>query len=63
MKFECPTCERTIEVLEGEPRPEAFPFCCDRCRMADLGRWLSGDYYIPGEKVSLPDEEDPDAGY
>jgi endogenous inhibitor of DNA gyrase (YacG/DUF329 family) len=24
------------------------PFCSDRCKMADLGRWLSGDYRVPG---------------
>lgn len=22
------------------------PFCSDRCRAVDLGRWLSGDYVI-----------------
>jgi endogenous inhibitor of DNA gyrase (YacG/DUF329 family) len=31
------------------PRPDnkAFPFCSERCRMADLGRWLNEDYRIP----------------
>jgi hypothetical protein len=28
------------------------PFCSERCRMADLGRWLRGDYRLPAE----PDE-------
>lgn len=23
------------------------PFCGERCKMADLGRWLSGDYRVP----------------
>ena len=23
------------------------PFCSERCKMADLGRWLSGDYRVP----------------
>jgi endogenous inhibitor of DNA gyrase (YacG/DUF329 family) len=23
------------------------PFCSERCKMADLGRWLSGDYRAP----------------
>jgi len=26
----------------------AFPFCSDRCRLVDLGRWLSEDYRIAG---------------
>ena len=45
----CHTC-RTI-VLPGN---EDFPFCSDRCRRIDLGKWASGDY-----KVSTP-IQDPD---
>jgi endogenous inhibitor of DNA gyrase (YacG/DUF329 family) len=25
------------------------PFCSERCKMADLGRWLQGDYAVPAE--------------
>ena len=25
---------------------EDFPFCSDRCRLIDLGKWASGDYVI-----------------
>lgn len=36
----CPIC--------GEPAArDAFPFCSDRCREVDLGRWLKGSYAIP----------------
>ncbi len=45
----CPTC-RNI-VLE---KSEDFPFCSDRCRLLDLGKWASGDY-----KISTP-IQDPD---
>ncbi|HVW77625.1 MAG TPA: DNA gyrase inhibitor YacG [Alloacidobacterium sp.] len=37
----CPTC-RTL-VTEKD---EDFPFCSDRCRKIDLGKWASGDYRI-----------------
>lgn len=37
----CPIC-RTI-VLRSEPD---FPFCSDRCRTIDLGKWASGDYVV-----------------
>ena len=37
----CPTC-KTI-VLRGDPN---FPFCSDRCRLIDLGKWASGGYVI-----------------
>jgi endogenous inhibitor of DNA gyrase (YacG/DUF329 family) len=37
----CPTC-RTL-VLKTD---EDFPFCSDRCRKIDLGKWASGVYRI-----------------
>lgn len=37
----CPTC-RTL-VLAGD---ENFPFCSERCRLIDLGKWASGAYVI-----------------
>ena len=37
----CPTCRKI--VLAGEPD---FPFCSDRCRVIDLGKWVSGGYVI-----------------
>ena len=37
----CPIC-RTI-VLRSEPE---FPFCSDRCRTIDLGKWASGAYVV-----------------
>ncbi len=40
----CPTCR-----LEVSPDIETFPFCSHRCRMADLHRWMGGEY-----KVSRP---------
>lgn len=37
----CPTC-RTLVVRSA---PE-FPFCSERCRLLDLGKWASGKYVI-----------------
>jgi uncharacterized protein len=37
----CPTC-RTL-VLRTAPE---FPFCGERCRLIDLGKWASGKYVI-----------------
>jgi endogenous inhibitor of DNA gyrase (YacG/DUF329 family) len=36
--------------------PAWTPFCSERCKMADLGRWLTGDYSVRGEPQ--PDEPD-----
>jgi uncharacterized protein len=37
----CPTC-RTLVTKDDE----YFPFCSDRCRLIDLGKWASGEYRI-----------------
>ena len=37
----CPTC-KTLVTNEDE----YFPFCSDRCRVIDLGKWASGEYRI-----------------
>jgi endogenous inhibitor of DNA gyrase (YacG/DUF329 family) len=34
----CPTCRKVV-LATGED----FPFCSDRCRLLDLGKWASGD--------------------
>jgi hypothetical protein len=41
LSLRCPTC-KTI-VLRSD---EQFPFCSDRCRLIDLGKWASGGYRI-----------------
>jgi len=35
---------------------EAFPFCSPRCRLIDLGKWLGGDYRVPGKPEENEDE-------
>jgi endogenous inhibitor of DNA gyrase (YacG/DUF329 family) len=37
----CPTCRKPVEAAN-----EDFPFCSDRCRLIDLGKWASGEYKI-----------------
>ncbi len=37
----CPTCKKL--VLRTDPE---FPFCSERCRLIDLGKWASGGYVI-----------------
>ena len=51
--FECPTCRKTFSVEQKEDA-RYRPFCCERCKLIDLGRWLDGTYSI-SEPVS-PDE-------
>ena len=37
----CPTCRALVTKDD-----EYFPFCSDRCRLIDLGKWASGEYRI-----------------
>jgi len=37
------------------------PFCSDRCRLIDLGAWLSEQRSIPGESAP-PADSDSDSG-
>lgn len=39
----CPTCKAQLEVGTEWP---SRPFCSDRCKMADLGKWLDGDFVL-----------------
>ncbi len=38
--YKCPICKK-------ESWPKSHPFCSKRCAEIDLGRWLSGAYFIP----------------
>ena len=46
MKPRCPTCKKPLP--EGLETP-TFPFCNPRCKLADLGSWLSGQYVVAGD--------------
>ena len=37
-------------------------FCSERCKLADLGTWLTGGYAIPAapDQDDEPDDEDPE---
>jgi hypothetical protein len=57
----CPICGKAFEIAKLDDRP-SFPFCSDRCKLVDLGRWIDGDYAIPGPPAEpepqTPDEEE-----
>lgn len=49
----CPICEREFERGESP----AVPFCSDRCRLIDLGRWLGEGYAMPGKPAGGSEQE------
>lgn len=59
MKSRCPICGKAVPPPENSHDSTAslFPFCSDRCKLIDLGRWLDDKYQIPLEEPS--DESTP----
>jgi endogenous inhibitor of DNA gyrase (YacG/DUF329 family) len=42
----CPICRKRFDPLASR----ALPFCGERCRLIDLGRWLGEEYSVPTTK-------------
>ena len=43
-KAACPLCQQPAESPHT-------PFCSRRCAQLDLGKWLTGDYFIPAHEA------------
>ena len=53
-KVSCPTCKQPVDSTA-----EDFPFCSERCRLLDLGKWASGRYVVTsplGDTSDLPED-------
>jgi endogenous inhibitor of DNA gyrase (YacG/DUF329 family) len=61
VKLRCPICKKPVKGTDPD-----VPFCSDRCRLIDLGKWASGQYVISSPVTDAeeliqegsPDEED-----
>lgn len=53
IRGKCPICGRVFETPNLDAWP-SFPFCSERCRLVDLGRWIDGNYVIPGKDGTAP---------
>lgn len=51
----CPSCKAVLPA-SAELRPASFPFCSERCRMVDLGKWLNEEFVVP-QPISPDDHE------
>jgi len=62
IKVRCPICKEPVTTKSSE-----FPFCSERCKTIDLGKWASGAYVISSpvhdisesvdDRPAEPDEE------
>ena len=53
LKLSCPICKKLVK----KDNPD-FPFCSDRCRLIDLGKWASGAYVISSPVTDIEEEVD-----
>jgi endogenous inhibitor of DNA gyrase (YacG/DUF329 family) len=44
----CPTCGKPADWQDNPSRP----FCSERCKLIDFGRWADEEYRVPGRSVS-----------
>ena len=51
IQLRCPICKKPVKSTDPD-----FPFCSERCRTIDLGKWASGAYVIPSP-LSEEDEQ------
>lgn len=47
----CPICKKTVKANGTD-----YPFCSERCRTIDLGKWASGQYVISSPLKDTADE-------
>ena len=54
MQHTCSMCRTVYDFVwnKGTPLPKNFPFCSERCKAADLAKWLNEEYAI---STPLPD--------
>ena len=52
--MKCPTCNKPAQWENNLYRP----FCSERCKLVDLGKWVNEEYRVPGREVSPEPHED-----
>lgn len=50
-ELRCPICKTAVKRTNPD-----FPFCSERCRLIDLGKWASGAYVISSPIQDTSDE-------
>lgn len=57
--MKCPICKKSVNEATAGQKGSAFPFCSERCRLIDLGRWLDGAYQIPVHDIDAEESDIP----
>lgn len=46
----CPHCQKPVEWTDEQ---HFKPFCCERCKLIDLGEWAMEEKRIVGESIAI----------
>jgi endogenous inhibitor of DNA gyrase (YacG/DUF329 family) len=42
----CPICQKPLVYADDAERKRLMPFCSARCKLIDLGEWMSEKYRV-----------------
>ena len=48
LAVQCPTCGKSVVCRSPRDAP-FFPFCSERCRLIDLGKWFDEEHRLSEE--------------
>ena len=51
--MQCPICKKEIQLTDLYA-----PFCSERCKLIDLGKWASEEYVISTPETPPPPPDD-----
>lgn len=54
--MKCPSCKKLVKPRAENP---FFPFCSQRCRAVDLGKWLGEEYRVVSSRPEEQEDEIP----
>lgn len=52
LDLRCPICKKPVRSEDSD-----FPFCSERCRLIDLGKWASGGYVVSSPLQDTSEDE------
>jgi endogenous inhibitor of DNA gyrase (YacG/DUF329 family) len=55
--MKCPNCGKPAEWKDNPARP----FCSERCKLIDFGRWANEEYRVPVAETPLVEMEEAPA--
>ncbi len=54
LKVKCPQCDIEFNYYNSLFRP----FCCEKCKMIDLGHWFQETYTVPSKPSSIEEAQE-----